>query len=245
MEGIYLILIISIIGPVLGSAIGVLKKPSHTFMYNMLAFAAGVMLSISFLELIPESLKIISVPLSILGILLGAVVMYIFDKLIPHIHPELCENEQGTRIKKTSIYLILGIALHNFPEGMAIAIGEITNFKATFAMALAIAIHNIPEGICTSAPYYYICRKKLKAFLISSATAIPIILGFFFAKFLFNIISPLFSGIILAATAGIMIYISADELIPSSCNKTNKAWNHGAIFSLILGIVFVMILNAL
>lgn len=243
MEPIIFVLLISVLGPIIGSFLGVLKKPSPLFMKNMLSFSAGVMIAISFLELIPESIELSSVTLCVLGVIIGAGVMYGLDKLIPHINPELCKNEEGSKLKKTAIYLIFGIFLHNFPEGMAIAIGTVTNFKTTLSIALAIAIHNIPEGICTSAPYYYCTKKKLKSFLISSSTAIPLVLGFFAAKTLFKNIPLNMVGLIIAATAGLMIYISADELIPVSCTKDCHKYSHSSIFSFILGVIFVILLG--
>jgi len=245
MDTIYLILIISVLGPVIGSFIGIIKKPSNKFMFNMLAFAAGVMLAISFIDLIPESIKLSSIWVASLGILLGAGVMFTLDKLIPHIHPELCKQEQGRNLERTSIYLMLGILLHNFPEGMAIGIGAVSGIKISLTIALAIAIHNIPEGVATSAPYYYITKKRLKSFLVSSSTAIPIVVGFLFANFLFQNIPSNIVGLIIAATAGLMIYISGDELIPTSCNKASGEWSHATIFSLILGVIFVLLLGAI
>jgi len=239
MPSILIPVILAILGPVIGSLIGVLKKPSDRFMFNMLSFAAGVMLAISFLQLIPQSIQLSSVLFSIIGFVIGALFMFAVDKLIPHIHPELCAQEQGGKLKKTSIYLLLGIAMHNLPEGMAIAIGTVSSFKATLAIALAIAIHDIPEGICTSAPYYSYSKKKLKSFLLSASTAIPTLIGFILAYYLFRSIPLQFVGLIIGATAGLMVYISSDELIPSSCSKIT---NHSTIFSLILGIVLVMLL---
>ena len=246
MDPIYYILLISIAGPIIGSAIGVIKKPSNLFMFNMLSFAAGVMLAIAFLELIPESINLSSVWICCVGILIGALIMYLLDKLIPHIHPELCQPENKcASLKRTSIYLLFGIFLHNLPEGMAIASGTISSTQATFAIALAIAVHNIPEGIATSAPYYHCTGKRLKAFLISSSTAIPIIVGFIIAYYLFQNIPSQLIGLFIGATAGLMVYISADELIPSSCCRNEKKWSHSTIFSLIIGVVFVILLSLL
>lgn len=239
---IYLILLISVLGPILGSLIGIWKKPSDRFMFNMLSFAAGVMLAISFLELIPEAIEFSNILTACLGITIGALAMWGVDKVIPHLHPGFCSQEQGCSLKKTSVYLILGIFLHNFPEGMAIASGEVIGGSAMILIALAIAIHNIPEGICTSAPFYKVTKKRLKSFLVSSSTAIPIVIGFFVAKFIFTSIGNSSIGFIVAATAGLMIYISADELIPTSCKKNQ---GHTTIFSLILGILFVILLGLL
>jgi ZIP family zinc transporter len=207
----------------------------------MLCFAAGVMLAISFLELIPESLLISSIWISVLGMILGTLAMFALDKIIPHIHPRLCAQEQGCNLERTSIYLILGIFLHNFPEGMAIAVGSVTETKISITIALAIAVHNIPEGICTSAPYYHSTGKRIRAFLLSASTALPILIGYVTARYIFQQLPPQVIGLLISSTAGLMIYITADELIPHSCAGTN----HQTIFSLILGVVFVIILGGI
>jgi len=237
-----IIVVISVLGPVIGSLIGVIRKPSERFMFNMLAFAGGVMLAISFLELIPESIALSSIWIAIFGVVVGSGLMFAVDKAIPHIHPELCGQEHGRNLKKTAAYLLIGIFLHNFPEGMAIAIGAVSDIKVSLVIALAIAIHNIPEGITTSAPYFHCTKKRLKSFLISSSTAIPLLVGFLLASWLYQYISLQLVGFIIGATAGLMIYITADEIIPSSCCKLST---HTTIFSLILGILFVMLLGLL
>lgn len=245
MNMLLIIILIGILGSMIGSLIGIIKKPSEKLMYNMLAFSGGVMLAISFLQLIPQSIKMSSVPVCIAGIVLGAALIYIADKAIPHIHPELCSQEQGCRLKRTAYYLILGIFIHNFPEGITMAIGTVINFKLALVITLAIAIQKIPEGICTSTPYYYCTGKRLKSFLVSSLTIIPLIIGFLLAYFTFKSIPYGVIGAVIAATAGIMIYISGDELIPTSCSKNTEALSHTAIFSLIAGVLFVIALGAI
>jgi ZIP family zinc transporter len=237
-----IIVVISVLAPILGSLIGIIRKPSEMFMYNMLAFAGGVMLAISFLQLIPQSIKFSSVLVAAAGVLVGSLFMFVVDKSIPHIHPELCAQEHGRNLKRTATYLFLGIFLHNFPEGMAMAIGVVSDLKVSIAIALAIAIHNIPEGITTSAPYYYCTKKRMKSFLISSSTAIPLLIGFLVASWLYEFIPLQLVGFIIGTTAGLMIYITSDEIIPSSCNKMS---NHTTIFSLILGILLVILLGLL
>jgi len=235
------IVLIMVLGPIIGSLIGVLRRPSFGYICNMLCFAAGVMLSISFLELIPESIEHSSVLICVCGLAFGALIMYGLDRLIPHIHPQLCAQEQGCNLERTSVYLILGIFLHNFPEGMAVAIGSVTDVKVSFAIALAIAVHNIPEGICTSAPYFHSTGARLKSFLISSSTAVPIVAGYVLARYVFQNISPQIIGFIIGATAGLMIYITVDELIPSGCAGSD----HQTIFSLITGVLFVILLGSI
>jgi ZIP family zinc transporter len=239
MDPVVFIVIISVLGPIIGSIIGVVKKPSFMYMCNMLCFAGGVMLGISFLELIPESIHISSVGICVAGIIMGSLIMYGVDRIIPHIHPELCAQEQGCNLQRTSIYLIFGIFLHNFPEGMAIAIGAVTGTKVSLIIALAIAIHNIPEGICTSTPYYHATGNRLKAFLVSSSTAVPLLIGYLLARYIFSSITPGVLGFIIGATAGLMIYITLDEIIPNSCAGTD----HTTVFSLLTGIIFVILLG--
>jgi ZIP family zinc transporter len=245
VDSVYLILIIAASGPIIGSLIGVIKKPSDFFVYNMLAFAAGVMLVISFLNLIPESISLSTIWLCSIGIIIGSILMYALDRLIPHVHPSSLMPERDRNLKRTATYLLLGIFMHNFPEGMAIATGTVTNFNITLSISIAISIHNIPEGICTSAPYYYLTKKKLKSFLISSSTSIPLIIGFFIAFILFKNIPLEIVGIVIAATAGLMIYISADELILMAHSQERKLWSHVPIFSLIAGVLFVIILGTI
>ncbi|HRT26582.1 MAG TPA: ZIP family metal transporter [Syntrophales bacterium] len=207
----------------------------------MLCFAAGVMLAISFLQLIPEGINLSSSWVCVLGLITGALLMFGLDRLIPHIHPRLCSQEQGCNLERTSVYLIIGMFFHNFPEGMAIAAGGIVDAEVSLVIALAIAIHGIPEGVCTSAPFFHVTGERLKAFLVSSSTAIPIVAGYFVARYVFKTISPSWIGFTIGATAGLMIYITVDELIPNAC----VGQNHLTIFSLLTGIVLVLLLGSL
>jgi ZIP family zinc transporter len=236
MTNLWIIVIISVLGPVIGSTIGVLRRPSAGFIANMLCFAAGVMLTISFVELIPEATELSSLPWTLVGLIAGTVFMFGVDRIIPHIHPSLCTPEQGRSLERTAVFLILGIFLHNFPEGLAIAAGGAAESDVSIVIALAIAIHNIPEGICTSAPNYLATGKRLRAFLMSASTAVPLLVGFLIGHYLFPSIPLAVMGLIVSATAGLMIYITVDELIPQSC----AGEDHSTIFSLLIGIVFVL-----
>ena len=239
MDPITLIMVIAFAGPIIGSIIGIMRSPSFTYVCCMLCFAAGVMLAISFMELIPESIHLASIPACVLGLVSGALVMNGLDRLLPHLHPSLCNQEHGCNVRRSSLYLIIGIFLHNFPEGMAIASGAVTSIKASIVIALAIAIHNIPEGICTSASYFHASGNRVHAFLLSSSTAAPIVVGFFAARHVFQNISSEVVGFLIAATAGLMIYITVDELIPNSC----AGENHLTIFSFMAGVVLVILLQ--
>lgn len=242
MDIIYTIIFVSLFGPIIGSLIGVMKRPSERWMYNLLSFAAGIMLGVSFLQLIPVGIEQSSSIVCILGVMVGTIVMFFVDKLTPHLHPAFCRQSTGHHLKRTALYVLVGIFIHNFPEGMAMGLGAVVDLQLSLSIALAIALHDIPEGICTSAPYYSISRKRLKAFLLSASTGIPTLIGFLTTYYLFNNISQVFIGFLLSATAGIMIYISSDELIPASCCKLS---GHSTIFSLILGVISVVLLDSI
>lgn len=107
------------------------------------------------------------------------------------------------------------------------------------AIAIAIGVHNIPEGICTSAPYYRSTGLRLRSFLVSSSTAVPLLAGFLVARYIFRTIPEGVIGFIVGATAGLMIYITTDELIPGSC----MGRSHATIFWLMVGVIFVVLLG--
>ncbi len=239
---IYTILLISILGPIIGSFIGVVRRPTENLIYNMLAFAAGVMISVSVFQLIPESVYYHSILYCLIGMTIGAVIMWGFDKIIPHIHPSLaCAEGTKDKLSKTTIFLLFGIFMHNLPEGMAIGISAVSDFKLSFIIVLAITIHDIPEAICTSAPCYFTSAHRLRSFLISLSTAIPTVIGILLTYYIFRGIPGSVISIMIGATAGLMIYISISELIPSSFGMTKK--KKTVTTSFLFGIVSVLLLG--
>lgn len=229
-------------GPVIGSAIGVWRKPTTTAIHNILYLAAGIMVAISFLDLIPESIHLGSTLTCVVGLAVGATAMLALDRIFPHLHDCAVCGEDECQLGRTAQFLILAIFLHNFPEGMAIAVGTTTTIGNSRVVAAAIAIHNIPEGICTSAPYYYASGKRLKSFVMSSLSALPIVAGFLVVRFWLPDIRPLAMSILVGATAGLMIYIAADQLMPVARNGKNGRMT---MFFFMLGIIAVMLLELL
>jgi zinc transporter, ZIP family len=244
MDSVLVILLISLLGPIMGSLIGVIRSPSQRYMYNILAFAAGVMLTISFVILLPLSISYSSGVICAVGIVVGALIMFIIDILIPHIHPELCrlDKDKVCDIRKSSVYITTGLFIHNLPEGMVIAIGALSHTKIGLAIAIAMAIQKIPEGICTSAPRFYCTNQRLKSFLISCLTIIPLLIGFVITYYVYSNVSLGIVGFLTGLAAGLMIYISADELIP---NSSRKLTDHNTILAFMIGVIFVILLNSI
>ena len=234
------ILIPSILGPIIGAALGVIKKPSDRLVFHLLSFSAGVMIAIALIEVLPLSVKYSGVFGCIFGLFFGSILMFLLDKFIPNSHADISVDKKLCDIKKTSNSLWLAIMVHHIPEGLTIAIGTLVDFKLTMILAIGLFVHYIPESICIAAPYYYCTKNRLKSFLIAAMTFVPIVIGFFLGYFFYQLIPLPIFGVVVGVTAGIMTHISAVELIPSSSKKVT---NHNTIFSFILGIVFVVLLR--
>lgn len=221
---------LSIVSPILGGLIGVLKKPRLSVVYHLLAFAGGIMIAISFLDLIPESIARGGYLSSIIGLMIGFFIMNLIHLLIP--------NDQS--LKGTATFLAIGMAIHNIAEGMAVAIASNLSKSLSFIVVASICIHDFAEGLCTASPLYYSSKKKLRSFIITSLTAIPLLAGYLMIQFLFSSISSHTLGFLLGMVAGLMLNITLSELIPESAHKST---GYATEYSLMVGILVVMVLE--
>ncbi|MPO27642.1 zinc transporter ZupT, partial [Campylobacter jejuni] len=239
-----------------------------------LGFSAGVMIYISFMEILPTALKDFknhydSHWAELLGMacFFGGILMsLLIDKLIPEdvnphepkedlselkicplpqkgqnppkFHPGEKLHQINTKaLKRTGIFTALAIAIHNFPEGFATFISSLDNLTLGIAIAIAVAIHNIPEGLAVSLPIYHATGDKKKAFIYSALSGFAEPLGAFVgALILLPFIGDLTLAISFAVIAGIMVFISLDELLPAA--KTyDKA--HDSLYGLIAGMMIM------
>ncbi|EAL9252674.1 zinc transporter ZupT [Campylobacter jejuni] len=246
-----------------------------------LGFSAGVMIYISFMEILPTALKDFknhydSHWAELLGLACffgGILISLLIDKLIPEdvnphepkedlselkicplpqkgqnppkFHPGEKLHQINTKaLKRTGIFTALAIAIHNFPEGFATFISSLDNLTLGIAIAIAVAIHNIPEGLAVSLPIYHATGDKKKAFIYSALSGLAEPLGAFVgALILLPFIGDLTLAISFAVIAGIMVFISLDELLPAA--KTyDKA--HDSLYGLIVGMaIMALSLNLL
>jgi len=230
----------------IGSAIAYfIKKPKMKYLSFSLGLSAGIMLYVSFVELIPEAFDGIGELWGIYAFFAGLITIGIIDVFIPEFeNPHHCaqinkkEKKVDEKLMRVGILTALAIAIHNFPEGIAIFGSTIVNVELGVLIAFAIAIHNIPEGISVSMPIFYATGDKKKAFLYSFLSGFSEPIG---AVFGFLILLPFLSewvlSFILAFVAGIMVYISADELLPAA-----HEYGHG--HCAILGLIFGMFIMA-
>jgi len=203
----------------IGSCIGLaVRKPGPKFMGFTLGFSAGVMILISFVELLQEGIDTIGFVAAHTGFFLGMIVFFLIDFLVPHDY--IGQEDHGkipstSRLMRTGVLVALGIGIHNLPEGMATFMSAIEDIHLGIAIAVAIAIHNIPEGLAISAPVYAATGSRRKAFLWSFLSGVSEPIGAGLAGLiLLPFMSEAVLGWVLSFVAGIMIAISIDELIP-------------------------------
>lgn len=222
----------------IGSLLGIsVKKVSPKFMSANLGFAAGVMIFISFVELFARSVNAVGLSLASLAFFGGMFFMFALDFLIPHEYiGEHAESKgEPIDIKRTSLFVALGVAIHNFPEGMATFASAMDNIKIGIATAFAIAVHNIPEGIAVSAPIFVATKSRKKAFFYSFLSGVSELVGAVLAALvLYSILTPAILAYMLAFVAGLMVFISLDELVPAS---RVYGFDHTAILAMILGMI--------
>lgn len=243
-----------------GSVIGIfVRKPGPRFLTFTLGFSAGVMVLVSFVELLPVGIKELGFFWGLAAFFGGMGVMFLIDVLIPHsykaehhtrntrntsrtrnISPNTSFNnhtstKEGKKLMRTGLMVALGIGIHNLPEGLAAFAGALQDPNLGITIAVAIAIHNIPEGLAVSAPIYAATGSRSKAFWWSflSGVAEPVGAGLA-ALILMPFLSPALIGGLLAAVAGIMVFISIDELVPAS---KEYGHDHLAIIGVIAGMV--------
>jgi ZIP family zinc transporter len=232
----------------IGSLLGIMtKRIKPRFIGFTLGFSAGVMILVSFVELLAGAIKTEGVGFlgAHMAFFAGMGSYFLIDFFVPHDYIAQHDHHKGTydlaggkfpqSLKRTGLLVALGIAIHNFPEGIATFVGGVKDFNLGLAIAIAIAIHNIPEGLAISVPVYAATRNRRKAFFWSFLSGISEIAGAVLAAaILMPILSAKVIGFALAATGGIMVSISVDELIPSA-----KAFDagHSPILGLIVGMM--------
>jgi ZIP family zinc transporter len=242
----------------IGSLIGFLSKSFNPkFLSAALGFSAGVMIYVSLVEIFVKAKDSLTVVygekpgywVTIIGFFAGIALIAIIDRMIPsyenpheisNLNPDLQREEADKkRLMRMGLFSALAVAIHNFPEGLATFMSAMADPRLGISIAVAIAIHNIPEGLAVSAPIYYATKSRKKAFFYSflSGVAEPVgaLIGYFLLRSIFN--DSMF-GIIFASVAGIMVYISLDELLPTA---EEYGEHHIAIFGLIAGMAVMAV----
>ncbi|MFC4401892.1 zinc transporter ZupT [Gracilibacillus xinjiangensis] len=242
-----------------GSLLAFFTSTTNTkFLSWALGFSAGVMIYVSMVEIFIKAQDaltdakgdVLGQWLTVIGFFGGMLLIALIDKFIPsHGNPhnlkkveDMNKNKAANgdgALLKMGTFTALAIAIHNFPEGIATFTAALQDPALGFAIAVAIAIHNIPEGIAVSVPIYFSTGDKKKAFKLSFLSGLAEPVGALMAfLFLMPFLNDLMFGIIFAAVAGIMVFISLDELLPAA-KKYDEA--HTSIYGLIAGMAVMAI----
>ncbi len=241
----------------LATAIGggiafIVKKDNLKALSVGLGFSAGVMIFLSFTDILPEAGKLLAVNfpnkyewLVYGGFIIGLVVAILIDYFIPdHIDTDEVLNPDAPckhqhRIKRAGLFTAVAICVHNFPEGMATFLTTTQNITLGISVGLAIAIHNIPEGIAVALPIYHVTGKKRYAMLYAALSGITEPIGAIVGLFLFSLFLPqIMIGMIMAAVAGIMIYLAFDTLLPLAREYGN--W-HLSMVGIVSGMLVIWV----
>jgi len=222
----------------IGSLIGLGSNPnSRRFLTLSLGFSAGAMVYVSLVEILPKA-RLVLVPLlgtrlgygaAVLAFFVGIVGMALIDRWLP-VHDaagalqQLRPGDQNTadpgrrrRLLRLGVFSALAIGIHNFPEGLATFLGALTNPQLGVSIAVAIGIHNIPEGLAVSAPVYFATGNRRLAFWVSFLSGLAEPIGGLVGYVLFRSMpNPIGFGMVFAALAGVMVYVSLDELLPAA-----------------------------
>lgn len=224
-------------GTTCGGVIGcILNKISNKLLSFILAFASGLMMSIICFDLIPEALEISTLFNVIFGIVIGIVVMFFCDLLV---QKKFSNNKN--RLLKTGIVVSIGLAIHNFPEGLAIGSGFDSSIKLGLSLALAICLHDIPEGISMALPMKNGGMGVLKVVFYVILSGITTGIGAFFGAIIGSISKEIISNC-LSFAAGSMLYIVSGELIPESNNLyKGRMTALGNMIGFIIGIFTIIL----
>ncbi len=201
------------------------KQKNEKLISASLGFAGGVMISVSFIELLPNSMSYfshfaneqLSTVYMVISLILGVLFASLLDKFIPHEEEKTTHEMKHENLYRVGFVSMLAIAIHNFPEGIATFMAGFDSNSLGITIALAIAFHNIPEGITVALPVYFSTGSKTKAlyytFLSSVSEPIGALMAFLVLRPFINNVTL---GIIFGLISGIMLYIAIEELLPSS-----------------------------
>ena len=228
----------------IGSLMAFFAKQTNTrFLSLSLGLSAGVMVYVSFMELLPDAVEsmgaIFAEKTAMLYVLLsffaGMGLIALIDFLVPsdeNPHELHDINKPGGKLRRTGMILALTIGIHNFPEGVATFVSALEGLDIALPIVVAIAIHNTPEGIAVSVPIYHSTGSRKKALCYSTLTGLAEPVGALFALiFLMPIWTPAVNAVCMAAVAGIMVFISFDELLPGAEEYGHHHWSIAGVIA--------------
>jgi ZIP family zinc transporter len=268
---ILLLSLVASLGTGLGGLIGIIRRPGKRSYGLLMGITAGVMICLSFLQLVKQAWDLAGPWIATIGFGVGATFMFLLDHFAPHIRfseKEIPGNQgqidlqtseethpgrhrfgrrdsknqiMDRKLVNTGLLLAVGITLHNLPEGIAVGAGYLHNPKFGFFIAVAILLHNIPEGIATALPLCKGGMNRWDAFRVAFLSGFAEPVGALLASLFLVSFQNLVPGA-LAFAGGVMVFITLDELIPTAREYGHE---HYTAIGIILGSLFVFILSGI
>jgi ZIP family zinc transporter len=229
----------------------VVRRPGPKVMALSLGFSAGVMVFVSFVELLPAGITEVGFLPAVAAFFGGLVLMFLIDAAVPHVfvteghelhvHPDCipprADAGQAGKLLRASMLIAIGIGIHNLPEGMATFAGALKSRGLGLAIGSAVALHNIPEGLAVAVPVFCATGSRGRSILWAFLSGVSELFGALLAALLLMpFLTPQLLAIALAAVAGLMVFISFDELIPGSYSYGHE---HASVVGLIAGMALM------
>ena len=268
---IVLLSLVAGMGTSLGGLMAVIYRPGRRFFGFLMGFAAGVMISLSFLELVNEAWQLAGFVTATIGFAAGALFMLALDYFAPHVRfgemevraiqgnprPDAgsCRHPRRGRwgwrthsalitdpkLLRTGILLAIGITIHNIPEGVAVGAGYMHEPDFGMFIALAILLHNIPEGLATALPLFRSGVSRWDSFWVATFSGLVEPLGAMLAASFLTTFTMLIPGA-LAFAGGVMVFITLDELLPAAREYGHQ---HYTAIGIVMGSIFVFLLSGI
>lgn len=229
----------------------VVRRPGPRVMAVSLGFSAGVMVFVSFAELLPSGIAEVGFLPAVGAFFGGLLLMFLIDTAVPHVfvtegheltvRPE-CLPPRGSsgdpaKLLRASLLIALGIGIHNLPEGMATFAGALKSRGLGLAIGSAVALHNIPEGLAVAVPVFCATGSRGRSILWAFLSGVSELVGALLAAaVLMPFLTPQLLAVALAAVAGLMVFISFDELIPGSYSYGHE---HASVIGLVAGMALM------
>ncbi|SHH51025.1 ZIP family metal transporter [Clostridium grantii] len=234
MEVVFWASMISALGTLIGGIVGILiSKPSKIMVSKLNGFAAGVMVEVVFIEIIPSALEKIALNIVIVYSFFGLIVMILLSNLYEE------RKKEKDLFLKMALFTTLGIMVHNFPEGIIMGVGFAFSTGLGAKMSLIIAAHDVPEGLVVAASLKSCRINTYKIIALLILVAVPTVLGTFIGIQM-GFISEIYLGILLSIVSGIMLYITFFELMKSSIVLSDY---YVTFKSIACGIILGLVIN--
>ncbi|MDO5635080.1 MAG: zinc transporter ZupT [Micrococcus sp.] len=237
----------------LGGVLAVIGRPPGLRGMGLgLGLAAGVMLAVSFLEILPKATEDLTGEfgrwagtVTLAGFLFGVLALVVVDRLVPRRvdlsdpQTEVTVSRRSARLMRLGLVTALGMSLHNLPEGFATFAATLNDPSVGVALAIAMAIHNVPEGLAVAVPIRQATNSRRRALFWASVTGVAEPVGALVGYFLLApIMSDTLLGFLFAAVAGLMVVISLDKLLPTA---RESAGGRVTLAGLVIGMVIMMV----